>query len=221
MLSYWRSILIKWFVFPVGLNKVALIKLKITSEAGLNGIVERNRKLYKDRIKDRLSCKRCNAYDITEFEIISNSTLFQCINYFYPLCATDWKNHGITIGNGDGYPNDFFVCGSNISNQYDDLYDYDWNLNGSVTNSVVNKRCRFGMDVDLSDRLPTREPNNPNFTDDEDYSLKGHKQRHLEYIHLFQQFVKKTIIPLLLHLLLQENIKNVFGNLQNAWLIIN
>ena len=185
MLSYWRSILIKWIFFPTGLNKVDLIKFKITSETGLNGIVEGNRKLYKDRIKDRLSCKRCNAYNITEFGSISNSTLFQCIHYFHPLCVTDWKNHGITIGNADGYPNVFFVCRSNISNQYDDLYDYDWNLNGSVTNSVVNKRCRFGMDVDLLYRLPTRELNNPNFTDDKDYSLKGHKQRHLEYIHLF------------------------------------
>ena len=95
------------------------------------------------------------------------------------------------IGNHEGIPNEFFLCKSIILDKYTDLYDYDWNLNGSVTNSVVNKRCRFDMDVDLSDRLPTREPNNPNFTDDEDYSLKGHKQRHLEYIHLFQQFVKK------------------------------
>ena len=107
MLSYWRSILIKWIFFPTGLNKVDLIKFKITSETGLNGIVERDRKLYKDRIKDRLSCKRCNAYDITEFGSISNSTLFQCIHYFHPLCVTDWKNHGITIGNGDGCPNEF------------------------------------------------------------------------------------------------------------------
>ena len=38
------------FVFPIGLNEVDLIKLKILSEAELSGIVDGNRKLYEERI---------------------------------------------------------------------------------------------------------------------------------------------------------------------------
>ena len=44
------------------------------------------------------------------------------------------------IGNHEGIPNEFFLCKSIILDKYIDLYDYDWNLNGTVTTLPINKR---------------------------------------------------------------------------------
>ena len=151
------------FVFPIGLNEVDLIKLKILSEAELSGIVDGNRKLYEERIKDRLSCKLCNFYDVTEFGGIPNSNPFQYLHYFHPLCVTDWKKHSLMIGNGAGCPNEYFGCRRNVTDQYTDLYDYNWNLNGTVTKSHVTKRYRIGMDMNIVAKFSARGPNNPNF----------------------------------------------------------
>ena len=45
------------------------------------------------------------------------------------------------------------------------------------------------MDTNSATRLPIRGSNNPNFRDDQDYSLKEYKQKYLENIRLFQQFI--------------------------------
>ena len=72
------------------------------SEADLNGVVEGNRKLYEEIIQDRLSCKIYNCYNETEVDGVPNST---------PQCVTDWKNHGLIIGNSASCFNECFVRG--------------------------------------------------------------------------------------------------------------
>ena len=69
------------------------------------------------------------------------------------------------------------------------MYDHDWNLNETVTKSFINKRCILGNDLDVAARSSSRGTNNPNFRDKQDKSLKGYKQRHLENIRQFLQFM--------------------------------
>ena len=142
------NLLMKYFdemtskYFSAGLDELDPIKLNILSEAELNCIVEGNRKLYKDRIEDILSCRICNCYNVTDVGDILNSTPFQYLHYYYPVYLSEWKNHDLTKGNSEGCPNVYFVCGSILSGTYTDLYDYYWNLNGTVTKSIINKRCK-------------------------------------------------------------------------------
>ena len=51
---------------------------------------------------------------------------------------------------------------------------------GVLTKSYVNKRFRFGMNLDIADRSSGKVFNNPNFRDDQDKSLKGYTQRYLK-----------------------------------------
>ena len=150
------NLLMKCFdFFSTGLNELDLIKFKIPSEAELNDIVEGNRKLYKDRIEDRLYCRICNSSDVTNVEGIPNSTSLLCLYYIHPLYVTEWKNTDLTKGYGEGYPNECFVCGGIISNKHTDVYGYHWNLNETLTKSLVNKRCKIAVDMNLISRLPT------------------------------------------------------------------
>ena len=82
--------------FSAGSNEVDIIKLMILSETELHCIVEGNRTIYEERIKDRLSCSICNFYDVTALGGIPNSKPFQCLHYFHPHCVTDWKKHALT-----------------------------------------------------------------------------------------------------------------------------
>ena len=56
-------------------------------------------------------------------------------------------------------------CGSEIDTTYNDLYDYDWNLDVTVTPAICNKRRRIGLDANIvaAARLSVSGPNNPNF----------------------------------------------------------
>ena len=67
------------------------------------------------------------------------------------------------IGHSEGYPNECFVCTSIISEKYTDLYDYDWNLNGLVTRSPVNKRFKKDVVMNSVVYFPVRGTNSLNF----------------------------------------------------------
>ena len=105
---------------------------------------------------------------------------FHCLYYYHPMCVTDWKNYGLSIEKGEGCHNYCFACQSIILDKYNDLYDYDWNLNSSVTKSVVNKRNKSVVDLTAVDRLPLtvimeeeRGSNHSNFREDQVATLKG------------------------------------------------
>ena len=65
-------------------NEIDLIKLKIPSESELSEIITRNRNIYDEIIKERLSCKICNDYNIPLFVGIPSAKPFQCLQYFHP-----------------------------------------------------------------------------------------------------------------------------------------
>ena len=52
--------------------------------------------------------------------------------------------------------------------QYYVLYDHIWSLNGTVAKSYINKRG-----LNIAAMSSGRGPNNPNFRDVQDKSLKG------------------------------------------------
>ena len=72
-----------------------------------------------------------------------------------------------------------FCLWNKNSDQYTDLYDHDWNLNGTVTKSLSNKRCISGNDLDIAAMSSGRGSNNTNFRDEQYKSLKGYKERYL------------------------------------------
>ena len=63
---------------------------------------------------------------------------------------------------------------------YNDLYDYDWNLDGTVTRIICNKQYRIGVD----------------FVRDDQYDLlKNYKDKHEEDKRLFLQFMEHNNSP--------------------------
>ena len=60
----------------------------------------------------------------------------------YLVVITAWKFFGLDKTNKEKkiVSNECFVCKSGLCDLYKDLYDHDWNLNGSVTRSNVNAR---------------------------------------------------------------------------------
>ena len=63
---------------------------------------------------------------------------------------------------------------------YNNIYEYDRNLDGTATRSTCNKRCRMGLDTNIAAaaRSSVREPNNPNFVrDNQDDLLKHYKDK--------------------------------------------
>ena len=64
---------------------------------------------------------------------------------------------------------------------YNDLYDYDWNLDGTVTRAIFNKRYRIGLDANIARApwLAVKGPNNPNIVrDDQDDLIKYYKNKY-------------------------------------------
>ena len=43
-----------------------------------------------------------------------------------------------------------------MSDKYTDFYDYEWNLNVTITKSLVNKRCKIYVDTNSVARVPVR-----------------------------------------------------------------
>ena len=71
---------------------------------------------------------------------------------------------------------------------YNDLYDYDWNLDGTVTRVIFNKRYRIGLDANIATApwLSVKGPNNPNIVrDDQDDLIKHYKNKYEEDTRLF------------------------------------
>ena len=58
------------------MNELDLIKLKIPSEAELSDFIVGNKAIYDERIKERLSCKICNDYDVPSFGHIPSAKPF-------------------------------------------------------------------------------------------------------------------------------------------------
>ena len=84
----------------------------------------------------------------------------------------------LTTGNGSGPLNVCCYCGSKICTEYKDLYDYDWNLDGTVTRESCNRWCRICLDMNIATaaratRSSVSRINNPNIArDDQDDLLK-------------------------------------------------
>ena len=53
------------------------------------GIIDGDRTMHDDRIKDRLSCKICLKYDIPSLGGLPGVKPFQCLHFSYPECVTN------------------------------------------------------------------------------------------------------------------------------------
>ena len=135
-------------VFTTVLNELNLIKLELPSKEELKGIVEGNLEMHNDRIEDILSCKMCIFFETPDDECFPVSIPFKCTHFCHPKCVTAWKFFGLDKTNKEKkfVSNECFVCKSGICDIYKDLYDHDWNSNGTVTKSNVNAR-NFTDDV--------------------------------------------------------------------------
>ena len=72
------------FVFPAKLNELDLMKLKISSECEMCGIIAGDRTMYDERIKETFSCKIYLKYEKPSLGGISGAKLFQYLHYFHP-----------------------------------------------------------------------------------------------------------------------------------------
>ena len=185
------------FIFTAKVNELDLIKLKIPSNAELSGIFQGDRTMYDERIKDRLSCKICLKYDVPLLGGLPLSKPFQCLHYFHSQCITNWKEFGLTSGECRGHLNICFYCRSELSSQYTDLYDYDWNLDGTVTRSNNNKRFPSVVDNNkASTRLSLSDSNitNPNqIRDDQDDYLESSSFYQILFFEIQFEFFDDNI----------------------------
>ena len=68
----------------------------------MSDIVAGERSMYDERIKERLCCNICLAYDIPSFGGIPDAKPFQCLHFFHPQYVTNWKAWDLTAGNHSG-----------------------------------------------------------------------------------------------------------------------
>ena len=94
-------------------------------------------------------------YDVSSIGGIPRSTPFQYLHYYHHVCLTHCNNYGLAKGEGEGCPTRCFFCQIVVSDKYNELYDYDWIMNGSITKSVVNKRNKSVVDFNSVARLPS------------------------------------------------------------------
>ena len=75
-----------------------------------------------------------------------------------------------------------FFCKSDLCDLYKDLYDHDWNSNGTITISIFNAR-NVTDDVSHSvARIHVRAPTTTlNFRDQHRSTLNYHQERNVEY----------------------------------------
>ena len=109
-------------------------------------------------------------------------------------------------------PNEFFLCKSIILDKYTDLYDYDWNLNGTVTKLPINKRYIKDVTMNSVVCFPVRWSNSLNFRKNQVASLKFHSDSCLNNQLQFQEFMRNyltssTIPPVALTLYPKRNQK--------------
>ena len=127
------------FVFSTGLNELDPIKFKKPSEDELSTIIDKTTEISNERVENWLSCNMCNMYDVSSISDIPRSTPFQYLHYYHHVCLTHCNNYGLAKGEGEGCPTHCFFCQIVVSDKYNELYDYDWIMNGSITKSVVKK----------------------------------------------------------------------------------
>ena len=132
-----------------------------------------------------------NVYDAPDAGGILDSRPFKCSCFFHPLYVTAWKVHDLNITKGGGHANRYFVCKSGICDKYTYLYNYDWNLNGSVTKSRVNKRHNNDDIRNSVTSFSVRGPKIINFRDQQEVSLNYYSERYLKVQLKFQEFMRQ------------------------------
>ena len=190
-------------VFQAALNELDLIKFKIPFKEELNGIFEGNMDMYRNRIDERLSCKVCNFYISPDDQNLPISRPFKCTHFFHPRCVTAWKFFGLEQTNREKkfVKNECLVCKSGLCDLYKDLYDHDWNIDGTVTRSKVNAR---NVSVDITypfDQIQVRPPTQVraptistrlNLMDQQQSDIEHYEERNVDYRNnqlLFHQFM--------------------------------
>ena len=120
-------------VFQAALNELDLIKLKIPFKDELKCIVEGSMDMYNNRIDNKLSCKVCNFYETPDDGCLPISRPFKCTHFFHHKCVNAWKFFDLDQTNKEKktVSNECFVYKSGLCDLYKDLYDHDWNPNGS------------------------------------------------------------------------------------------
>ena len=158
--------------------------------------------MHDERIKEWLSCKIFLEYDQPSFGGIPSAKPFQCLHYFNPQCVTNWKTWGLSIEHCSRPLNICFYCGSKMRISYNDLYDYEWNLDGKVTRFNSNKHSRIGFDSNVaaaSSSVIVPNNFNPNHVrDSQDDLINVYKIKHEEHKEnkrLFDQFTKLDKTP--------------------------
>ena len=71
------------------------------------------------------------------------------------------------------------------------MYDHDWNLNGTVTRSLVNKRHKNNAASNSFTSFPLRGSNILRFRDQQEASLNYYSERYLEDQLKFQEFMRQ------------------------------
>ena len=190
-------------VFQAALNELDLIKFKIPFKEELKCIFEGNMDMYSNRIDERLSCKVCNFYISPDDQGLPISRPFKCTHFYHPQCVTAWKFFGLDQTNKEKkfVSNECFVCKSGLCDLYKDLYDHDWNIDGTVTRSKVNART-VSVDItypfaQIQVRPPTqvRAPTTStrlNLMDQQQSDIEHYEERNVDYRNnqlLFHQFM--------------------------------
>ena len=105
--------------------------------------------MYNNRIDERLSCKVCNFYETPDDGCLPISRPCKCSHFFHPKRVTAWKFFGLdqTTKEKKFVSNECFVCKSGLCDLHKNLYDHDWNPNGTVTRSKINART---LSVDIT-----------------------------------------------------------------------
>ena len=145
--------------------------------------------MYNSRIDERLSYNEDGCLPI--------SRPFKCTHFFHTKRVTAWKLFSLDQTNKEKniVSNEYFVYKSGLCDLYKDLYDHDWNPNGSATKSKVNAR-NVSDDVTHSvTQIQVRAPTTTlNFRDQQQSDLGYYEEKNVDYRNnqlLFQQFMLK------------------------------
>ena len=101
-----------------------------------------------------------------------------------PKCVTAWKFFGLDKANKERkfVSNECFVCKSGLCNFYKDLYDHDWNSNGTVTRYNINARNVTDDVTNYDARIQVRAPTTTlNFRDQQQSKLSYYEERNVDY----------------------------------------
>ena len=90
-------------------------------------------------------------YETPDDGCLPFSRPFKYTHFFQPKRVTAWKFFGLNQTDEEKkfVSNECFACKSGLCEVYKDLYDHDWNPNGSVTRFKVNARKYLMMSLIL------------------------------------------------------------------------